>query len=678
LRLSAWRPGALVRWLVALAATVLSAAAPAATPVSVGVYANPPKVVAAPGTEPSGIYVEILRHVAAQEDWQLRYVHGTFQQGLERLRRGEIDLMVDVGRSADREPLYDFNHEVVLQSWNVVYARPGSDIRNLLDLSGRRVAVLAGSVQEKFFQREADAFGIKATLLAFPTYEAAFDAVRKGAADAVVSNPFYAGLRSAGLEETSIIFGSTGLYFATAKGRHPELLRAIDHHLLQLKAEPGSLYFDAFRRLQAVQRVERTPPWVYPATAVGAAFLCLSLAWAYTLRRAAARLRRAETKQRELAQETQRVFDNSLDVILVLGPDLRILRISPSVRRFGWDPDALVGRYALDGVAPSSRPAALALLEGVRDGRALASQSAVMRRKGGGLAPTTFSAIWVPETQEMYCSVHDETERMALLAEVEGRNKALAAANEDLQIVGFSLSHDLRAPVAAVRGFLDAALDGLDAAGSAALPTREARLLRRSQAAAERMDAMVDDLAALLKVAGEPLHVAPCDFSRLAGEVVQALRERSEHAPAVRIQGGMQVAGDARLLKLALENLVGNAWKFTGKTPAALLEIGQLPERESGERVFFVRDNGAGFDMAHAANRLFRPFTRLHGHDEFPGSGMGLSIVQKIVHKHRGRVWAESAPDLGTVVYVAIPPLAATHAADRPSGEAPSGPIPKS
>jgi hypothetical protein len=140
----------------------------------------------------------------------------------------------------------------------------------------------------------------------------------------------------------------------------------------------------------------------------------------------------------------------------------------------------------------------------------------------------------------------------------------------------------------------------------------------------------------------------------------------------------MQVAGDARLLKLALENLVGNAWKFTGKTPAALLEIGQLPERESGERVFFVRDNGAGFDMAHAANRLFRPFTRLHGHDEFPGSGMGLSIVQKIVHKHRGRVWAESAPDLGTVVYVAIPPLAATHAADRPSGEAPSGPIPKS
>ena len=153
---------------------------------------------------------------------------------------------------------------------------------------------------------------------------------------------------------------------------------------------------------------------------------------------------------------------------------------------------------------------------------------------------------------------------------------------------------------------------------------------------------LIDDLLKLSRVTRAELQVQPVDMSALAAEVMDALRRQTpERAVAVDIAPDLAAEGDAKLLRIALDNLLGNAWKFTGRRADARIEFG----REDGA-VFCVRDNGAGFDMAYA-DKLFGAFQRLHDAGEFPGTGIGLATAQRVIHKHGGRIWAESAPDAG-------------------------------
>ena len=170
--------------------------------------------------------------------------------------------------------------------------------------------------------------------------------------------------------------------------------------------------------------------------------------------------------------------------------------------------------------------------------------------------------------------------------------------------------------------------------------------LARIRAAAQRMGTLIDDLLSLSRVTRVELMRAPVDLTALVTETATRLGEQDPHRRVEwRIQPEVMAEGDARLLRVVLDNLLGNAWKFTGKCEAATIEFGavRLPE---GRRAFFVRDNGAGFDMAHA-KKLFGAFQRLHGVTEFAGTGIGLATVQRIIRRHGGRIWAEAAVGAG-------------------------------
>ena len=216
--------------------------------------------------------------------------------------------------------------------------------------------------------------------------------------------------------------------------------------------------------------------------------------------------------------------------------------------------------------------------------------------------------------------------------------------NQELEAFSYSVSHDLRGPVRAIDGFSKMLLadygDGL--------PDDAKELLGFVGAAAQRMNELINDLLALSRVSQGNVHIAPVDLSAIAQRVVTTLRHRDpERAIAVDIAGGLVASGDARLLEIVLENLIGNAWKFTAHSSAAQIEVGR--EEVDGEEAFFVRDNGAGFDMAQA-ERLFVPFQRLHSEAQFHGTGLGLAIVQRAIARHGGRVWATSAVDEGTTM----------------------------
>jgi PAS domain S-box-containing protein len=242
----------------------------------------------------------------------------------------------------------------------------------------------------------------------------------------------------------------------------------------------------------------------------------------------------------------------------------------------------------------------------------------------------------------------DISERKRAEQELLQRSAELEAANRELEAFSYSVSHDLRSPLRAIDGFSQALLED----HAAQLDQDGKDYFQRIRAATQRMGELIDDLLALSRVTRAEIHRERIDLSSLAEEVAADLRNsQPERDVEFRIVPGLRAEGDSRLIRVALQNLIGNSWKFTSKRPHGQIEFGLI--RSNGQRAYFVRDNGAGFNQAYA-DRLFGAFQRLHGMNEFPGTGIGLATVQRIVHRHGGKVWAEGVVDQGATVYFTL------------------------
>jgi light-regulated signal transduction histidine kinase (bacteriophytochrome) len=218
-----------------------------------------------------------------------------------------------------------------------------------------------------------------------------------------------------------------------------------------------------------------------------------------------------------------------------------------------------------------------------------------------------------------------------------------APSREEVQALTLGLAHDLRSPINAVAGF-GRALERLLARDDA--PPGAAHYVQRILAAAEHLEEYVDALMSLARVSQAPRPRGTVDLSAMALQIARELRLRDpSRVVDVRVQPGLAATGDAGLLRMLLENLLGNAWKFTARRVPAIVAF-DAQRGADGETVYCVRDNGAGFEMAYSA-KLFRDFQRLHSHAEFPGTGVGLANVRRIVERHGGRVWADGIVDGG-------------------------------
>ncbi|HZP21510.1 MAG TPA: ATP-binding protein [Bauldia sp.] len=228
------------------------------------------------------------------------------------------------------------------------------------------------------------------------------------------------------------------------------------------------------------------------------------------------------------------------------------------------------------------------------------------------------------------------------------RNDELSRVNKELESFSYSVSHDLRAPLRAIDGFSQALVedagDKLDADAKGHLD--------RIRKGAQRMGDLIDDLLKLARVTRTEVAIDKVDLSAMATEIVCGLRDAApERQAEVAIAAGLVAESDPRLMRVALENLIGNAWKFTARREPAKIEFGHS-NTEAGE-TFFVRDNGAGFEMQYAG-KLFNPFQRLHDSTIYPGTGIGLATVQRIIRKHGGKVWADAEPEKGATFYFTL------------------------
>jgi signal transduction histidine kinase len=262
----------------------------------------------------------------------------------------------------------------------------------------------------------------------------------------------------------------------------------------------------------------------------------------------------------------------------------------------------------------------------------------------------------IQERDSALQKAHDELEQR-----VADRTRELVSANRELEAFSYSVSHDLRGPIDAVNGFTYVLQkqhgSKLDAGGQ--------ELIEHIRSAGKRMTELIEDLLNLSRVTTSVIHDDVVDLSATVHSIAESLR-RNEPQRKVEfmIAEGLKARGDSRLLRIVLENLLRNSWKYTSRHPQACIEFGAF--RREGRVLYFVRDDGAGFNPQNA-DRLFKPFQRLHGNKEFPGNGIGLATVQRIIIRHGGEVWAEAAVEKGATFFFTLEPSRSV-ASDAPGG----------
>ena len=329
-------------------------------------------------------------------------------------------------------------------------------------------------------------------------------------------------------------------------------------------------------------------------------------------------------------------------------------------RLTGYTIDDLGALTVTDLIIPEDRPLIQQRLERAYDEGAAWAETQIESRDGRHL-PVSFLArrVTLHDIDQLLCIATDISERKnaeqqmrnlnrELESRVADRTAQLAAAVKELETFSYSVSHDLRSPLRAIDGYARIIRDDYREAF-----TQEAHVLfERMLAAVSRMSDLIDDLLELSRVSRRPLNRTRIDLSDMANTVLAALAQsQPQRQVSTRIDPNLRVVADAKLLQIAVENLLGNAWKFTAKRADPQIRLSRVQAKD--ETVFCVEDNGAGFDMRYA-DKLFGPFQRLHTDRDFEGTGIGLATVSRIIQRHGGRVWAEGEVDKGARFYFTL------------------------
>lgn len=682
--------------LVLLLCPLLLCAAPAcAEPrtVRVGIYENAPKVFTESG-KPAGIFVDIVEEIARAEGWQLRYVGGNWAQGLERLEKGEIDLMPDVAYTAEREKIFNFHKIPVLSLWSQVYAKKGSGIQSILDLNGKRVAGLEQTIQLETFRRLAKGFELDITLVPVADYQTEFRMIAEGKVDAGVTNRLYGLMyaRKSGLEDTPVMFDPAPFFFAARKEAPAELVEAIDRRLDALKKDPQSAYYAAMKRWTSEKAPLAIPAWLEVAGLVlGIAFV-LTLVGAFALKKQVrARtlaLRRANDELLKGEQKYRHLFEqNPVPMFIYQRGALNLLAVNDAfLVNYGYSRDEALKLNLADLYPEQEKENVAAFAQGLK-GLAYTGEWHHVK------ADRTVFPIIVRSHDIEYWGydariavIADVSEMKRLEAELrhineyldqkvrertlelEAKNAELEQANGKLKDLDrlksmfiASMSHELRTPLNSIIGFTGILLQEL----AGPMNEEQKKQLGMVKGSSQHLLELITDLIDLSKIEAGKITVSMelFDLARAAREIAatfQVAADRKALALTVTGPQSLEVKGDARRLKQVLVNLIGNAVKFT-ESGEVRIEL----RHEPGETAVAVSDSGPGI-RERDMEKLFRDFSQITSPDlpKHEGTGLGLYISKKLMHLMGGTISARSEFGKGSEFTLHLP----SHPADAADG----------
>ncbi len=655
-------------------------------PIRVGVYDNAPKIfLSAADSRAAGIFGDILEHIAEREGWQLEPVPGSWNECLARLESGQIEIMVDVAWSEERARKYDFHQEPVLSNWGRVYAGTGVKIESLLDLTGRRIAVMDGSIHTTGAEgivELAHRFAIPCTFITVPDYHEVFRMVERGEAEAGVVNRVFGELyaRDSAVKPTPIIFNPNNLFFAFPKGSRlgSHLGERIDANLRALKADDNSAYYQALEQNLGggmVRRVAVLPDWLYGLLGALIAIVVVVIAFNVILKQ---RVDRATALLGESERKYRAIFAGAPIGIFQSTFDGQFLDVNPALARlFGYDSPrrmlTAVGsisqqlfrqegqRERIVAMAREARDYVRTEVEYVRrDGLTfLANLYIRARRDEGGEA--LFLEGFVEDITERKAAENAiRTMNIELEERVARRTAELRIAKEQAESADqlksaflATMSHELRTPLNSIIGFTGLLLQELPGAINA----EQRKQLMMVQNSSRHLLALINDVLDISKIEAGQMKILKESFNlrsaleRVAGAMIP-IAEKKGLACSLTIGDGVGVIeGDKRRIEQIVMNFLSNAIKFT--------ETGRVAIRASrdGESIAIaVSDTGIGI-RPEDRETLFKPFQQVDSGltRRYEGTGLGLSICRKLVDLMGGTISVESAPGEGSTFTFTLP-----------------------
>lgn len=625
-------------------------------------------VVYLEGNIPSGVAVDIVNALAKHIHHPIKIIAMDWQEAQTLVALGEADALIQINQTEERKIIYDFSDPLLESQFSIFVLTDRVGITGISSLRGLRIGVEAGGLPRQLLEKNPH---IPLTII--PNFLEGFNLLNEGMLDAVVVD-YRVGsyiiaenkIRNIKVTGEPIAFSYSS--FAVKKG-NTELLMAINEamHIIKNNGTYQKILEKWKPKEGAFHTREQITEMVYKITIPSLLILILiSGVWMITLKKELIKRKAAEEKLRKQNSTLSGII-NSINA-LVFSVDLQYRYTSFNKKHA----DIMKVIYGADIKHGHSLYEYMTVTEDMEKSkhnldRALAGEQLVEEAYSGEelrsrhYFQVSHSPIKTEKGEILGAAVlaQDITERrqaeeeirqlnMELEKRVADRTAQLEKMNKELETFAYSVSHDLRAPLRSIDGFsqvlLEEYYEKVDAQGK--------NYLHRVRSAAQRMAQLIDDMLNLSRVSRVDMRFQEINLSQFAREIATHLQETyPERMVEFVIQSGIKARGDGRLMRIVLENLIGNAWKFTSKHQIAHIEFGV--QYQNNVEVFFVRDDGAGFCMDYA-QKLFGAFQRLHAVNEFSGTGIGLATVQRIIHRHAGQVWAKAEVEKGATFYFTI------------------------
>jgi len=608
-----------------------------------------------------GFYVDALAAIAERENLRFIYIHGTWKEGLERLESGEVDLLTSVAFTPERAKLLDYAHQPLQTVWGELYTVPSSGIDGIQQVQGKKISVMSDDFNGRYFIDMVKKFDISCEFVELPDFNSIFQAVATKQVDAgVVNNTFGAAKQHEyGLISTSVIFNPFDIFFAVAKGKNQELLVLLDNYLLDWRQQIDSPYAKARQKWShgTANAISVTPTWLINSLAALGAIIFITLTFIILLKRQIKRATADIVQSKAVLHENEAKFrsyiDNSPDGIFVTDKTGRCLEVNPAAAAItGYSQEEIINLSICDLVSMESFAKTHHLLTLQEQGNAC--NEFEFTHKNGKKRWCSVDTVKLSATRYL-AFAKDITARKRTEEQLLQAMTTAEAGNTAKSRFLANISHEIRTPMNGMIGLIELLL-------GTELTEEQREYAELIKLSGRNLVQLISDILDLSKIEAHKIELEAYDFN-LQTEITGTINLLSLQAKAKGLQLHTQIdadvplllRGDSGRLRQILNNIIGNAIKFTA-TGSVSLHIYKEAEDESKTTLrFLVTDTGIGI-AADKLDKIFEPFTQADSSStrQYGGTGLGLTIARQLTELMGGTIGVDSVQNRGTTFWFTV------------------------